>query len=255
MKNNLPNRAQKYLVESLNKGMDLDINQEYFNTLKEYYGEGLLTTKPSKPEKSKREKIKDITGADTGGYGGGGPRGKKHDNKDKADNVLFGDTEDGDWGAGAAATAYGIGKAADTIADVLDATGAQKIGDAVGLSKMLPKGGGMMGNILSGIATGAVTAIPGATSKLLRQVSDISGANWFDANLGRIGQSQMELAAQGAGKPWTPLAIPGPAQSKQNPYDPEYQAKKAKAERQEAIEAAEEQERIKKLKGLGYTIP
>lgn len=181
-------------------------------------------------------------------FGTGAPAGKKKDNKNTPDNVLFGDTEDEDWGAGAAATAYGIGKAADTVADVLDATGAQRIGDVVGLSKRLPKGGGLMGDIASGIAGGAVSAIPGATSKLLRQVSDISGANWFDANVAKIGQSQMELAAQGAGSPWTALAVPKRGQSKQKPYDPNYK-------RNQSIEAAQKADQIIKLRKKGFNIP
>jgi hypothetical protein len=179
-------------------------------------------------------------------FGAGAPKGKKKDNKEQSTNdVLFGDN---DLGAGAAATAYGIGKAADAVADVLDATGAQRIGDVVGLSKWLPKKGGMMGDIAAGIATGAVSAIPGATSKLLRQVSDISGANWFDANIAKIGQSQMELAAQGAGSPWTALAVPRRGQSKQKPYDPNYKQNKA-------IEAAQKADQILKLRKKGFKVP
>jgi len=179
-------------------------------------------------------------------FGAGAPKGKKKDNKKLSTNdVLFGDN---DLGVGAAATAYGIGKAADTVADVLDATGAQRIGDVVGLSKWLPKNKGLMGDIAAGIASGAVSAIPGATSKLLRQVSDISGANWFDANVAKIGQSQMELAAQGAGSPWTALAVPRRGQSKQKPYDPNYKQNKA-------IEKAQKADQIKKLRKKGFNIP
>jgi hypothetical protein len=179
-------------------------------------------------------------------FGAGAPKGKKKDDKELSTNdVLFGDN---DLGVGAAATAYGIGKAADTVADVLDATGAQRIGDVVGLSKWLPKGAGLMGDIAAGIASGAVSAIPGATSKLLRQVSDISGANWFDANIAKIGQSQMELAAQGAGSPWTALAVPRRGQSKQKPYDPNYKQNKA-------IEKAQKADQIKKLRKKGFNIP
>jgi hypothetical protein len=281
MTNNIPDRAQKYLIESLNRGFDQDVDQEYYCALKEYYGGGYGYDNLPSQTRDSYEKIKhESDKTDTGfwdsmignakpdkdlpkklpspGFGRGGTRGKKGEGVDKEgrpDNILFGDTEKDDWGLGHAAGAYAIGKSADTIADVLDATGAQRFGDMVGLNKLLGKNTGFFGDVVKGVASGAVSAVPGATSKLLRQVGDISGANWFDANLGNIGRSQMQLAAQGAGKPWTPLMIPSRSGGEVKEYDPEYQDKKARAQRQQAIDAAEEQERIKKYRGLGYNIP
>jgi hypothetical protein len=186
------------------------------------------------------------------GMGTGAPKGKKEEDIEKnqnADNVLFGDTEKDDWGLGHAAGAYAIGKIAGGLADTIDASGAQKFGDMVGLGKFMSKNpSGFFGDVVGGIAKGAVSAVPGVTSKLLRQVADISGANWFDANIGNIGQSQMQLAAQGAGKPWTPLVVPKQAANKVTPYDPNYQQNKY-------MGAAEKAEKITKLRKKGYNIP
>jgi hypothetical protein len=45
-------------------------------------------------------------------------------------------------------------------------------------------------------------------ASLAKQAEEISGKTWIEAQLGKIGQSQMELAAQGAGSPWTKFVIP-----------------------------------------------
>ena len=243
----LPEQAKLYLVESLN------------NKIFE--------------EKTKEKTFKSITGSDPGmGVGPPGPNGKK-----KEPNVLFGDTEDFNvMGMSlspevVATGLYGVGKAADYAADLLDASGAQKLG---GLAAKVMNASGVgnipvLGSVVGAIGSGLVSAVPGATSKLLRQVSDISGANWFDANINKIGRSTQELAAQGAGSPWTALAIPGQAKSERKPYDPNKEQddaiKRAKREdelqrfserdQDNAIRQARRQEEIKGLRSKGYIIP
>jgi hypothetical protein len=247
----LPEQAKLYLVESLNS----KIFEE---------------TKKEKPTKS-------ITGSGPGmGVGtpgpGAGPKGKK-----KEPNVLFGDTEDFNVAGVSlspelvATGLYGAGKAADFAADWLDASGAQKLG---GVAAQVMKASGVgkipvLGDVVGAMGSGLVSAIPGAASTLLRQASDISGANWFDANIKKIGRSTQELAAQGAGSPWTALAIPGQAKSERKQYDPNKEQddaiKQAKREdemqrfserdQDNAIRQARRQEEIKLLKSKGYKIP
>jgi hypothetical protein len=222
----LPEQAKLYLVESL--------NSKIF-------------------EETKKEKsAKSITGSRPGmGVGTPGPKGKK-----KEPNVLFGDTEDFNvMGMSlspevVATGLYGAGKAADYAADWLDAFGAQKLGGAA--AKAINASGvgniPVLGSVVNAIGSGLVSAIPGASSTLLRQVSDISGANWFDANIKKIGRSTQELAAQGAGSPWTALAIPGQAKSERKPYDPN-------KEQDDAIKRAKRDEEITALRSKGYKIP
>jgi hypothetical protein len=222
----LPEQAKLYLVESL--------NSKIFE------------------EKSKEKSFKSITGSDPGmGAAAPEPKGKK-----KEPNVLFGDTEDFNvMGMSlspevVATGLYGAGKAADYAANWLDAFGAQKLG-GVAATAMNASGVGkipVLGSVVGAIGSGLVSDVPGAASTLLRQVSDISGANWFDANIKKIGRSTQELAAQGAGSPWTALAIPGQAKSERKPYDPN-------KEQDDAIKQAKRNEEIAALKSKGYKIP
>lgn len=186
----LPKEASKYLLESLSKRINVNSS-----------------------DKLVEEKTKSLTkNTPSGGMGVGGPKGKKKDTETEASNVLFGDVEDEDLGMGAAAAAYGIGKGFETFADVLDVSGAEALGKTLGVA--LPKKAGFFGDIGRTLTSKAITAVPGLASKLSRQIADVSGSRWFDKNVGRIGQSAMELAAQGAGKPWTALAVPGPVKSR-----------------------------------------
>jgi hypothetical protein len=221
----LPEQAKLYLVESL--------NSKIFE------------------EKSKEKSFKSITGSDPGmGAAAPKPKGKK-----KEPNVLFGDTEDFNVAGVSlspevvATGLYGVGKAADYAANWLDAFGAQKLGGAAATA-MNASGVGkipVLGSVVGAIGSGLVSDVPGAASTLLRQVSDISGANWFDANIKKIGRSTQELAAQGAGSPWTALAIPGQAKSERKPYDPN-------KEQDDAIKQAKRNEEIAALRSKGYKI-
>lgn len=218
----LPPEASKYLVESLNKRTTTDPSNELSDALMEYT---------------------------SGGMGVGVKKGKKKDTGTKPSNVLFGDVEDEDLGLGTAAGMYGVGKAAEAGAQWLETSGMEKlVGPAAGALSSAASKIPVAGPIAAALGSGVLAAIPGAGAKLLRQVSDISGANWFDANIAKIGRSTQELAAQGAGSPWTSLAIPQTKQTK-------VQVPNLAGRKSAAIQAAKAEESAKKLRAKGYYIP
>lgn len=236
MNNFLPQHATKYLVESLNKRTTQNIKLEL--------AEALGATKTPKATTGNRS-----SASSSGGYGVGVGE-QETDTSKNFTNVLFGSKEKAVDPLVGAGLAYGVGKTATLGADILDKFGVQWLGDVAlkGAGIKLPSGKGPIGDIGRALAGKALVGIPGAVSSLLRQVGDISGAGWAEAQLGNIGRSEMELAAQGTGSPWTPFVLPGRAKGKQHGYDPNKEA-------DEAIAAAERAEKIKKLKGAGYNIP
>lgn len=167
------------------------------------------------------------TGVGSGG-GGGAPRGKKGEatGVPGATEILFGADEPDGWGAKTAAGLYLSGKAANSLARGVEKFGPQAIGALTKAGKWFPKGNNLGGDMLQAIAGGALSAIPGVAAKVLRQWGEISGANFFDANIGHIGQSAMKLSTEGGGRPWTPFVIPGQQGTKVTPYDPDYDLKK-----------------------------
>lgn len=237
MSNILPQHATKYLVESLNQRTTKNIKLELAEAL----------GAPKAP------KVPSTANKNSASFGGGYGRGvgeQETDTSKNFTNVLFGSKEKAVDPLVGAGLAYGIGKTATLGADILDKFGVQWLGDVAlkGAGIKLPTGKGPIGDIGRALAGKALVGIPGAVSSLLRQVGDISGAGWAEAQLGNIGRSEMQLAAQGAGSPWTPFVLPGRAKGKQQGYDPNKEA-------DEAIAAAERAEKIKKLKGAGYNIP
>ena len=229
MRTTLPPEAKKYLIEAFGKDPNAGI---------------AYSTEPM------------TFGGSSIQGGGGAERGKKGEatGVPGASEILFGDTEKDDLGLKTAAGAYAIGKGADTFANVLDKFGAQGLGRLLGAAKWLPRGGdgGFLKDAISAIGGGALSAIPGVASKGLRQIADISGANWFDANIGRIGASANELAAQGAGKPWTPFALPQTARTKVTPYDPDYDAKRKLKALQDTIAMGRLNKQYNKLRQGGH---
>lgn len=258
MSNFIPPNASKYLIESLNSRMLVLPSKELSDHLVEYYGGGwgtpghgqaIIDQNKNEAEEAAKEKEKRKNKMFPGGMGVGGPKGKQKDISQTPDNILFGDVGDDDLGAGTAAGMYGLGKAAEAGADWLEALGMEKlVGPAAGALSSAASKVPVVGPIASAVGGGILGAIPGAGAKFLRQVSDISGANWFDANIAKIGRSSQELAAQGAGSPWTSLAIPQTKQTKVSYPDPG----KRKAA---AIQAAKAEESAKKLRAKGYYIP
>jgi hypothetical protein len=243
--------VKNYLIEVLQMHLTSNPANEYYNTLKDYYviseaedgstranakvdamsntvdprrdppmfpgQQSVGATTQTKQKKQKKVTEKDVAG---GGSGTGGRKGidDKNDNKSMG-VILFNDQNGTDIPA--AVGLYGVGKIADTAADAIDAFGGQAVGDA--LSRFIPAGLGnvpVVGSLAKSAASKVISGIPGTASKILRQVSDISGANWFDANIANIGNSANELAAQGAGSPWTKLLVPKTSKNPLTPYDP-----------------------------------
>ena len=65
-----------------------------------------------------------------------------------------------------------------------------------------------------------------------------AGSSWFDANISKIGSNAQQLATQGAGSPWVPLATSTrKGFSPTEPEDPLAARKRAVAQRQ--LEAQE----------------
>lgn len=215
--------TKKYLLESLNKQMTEDANIEFI----------------------KQVNLSEVAG----GAGVGVPyfdaRKAKRDASDNAGDmdgsVLFGQSNINMPGA---LGVYAAGKGLKQLADFTE-YGLGSLG-AKGLSKAL----GKFANVpILGSAAQAIGSMPGQiASSMLRNLADLSGADWFDANVQNIGRSEMALAAQGAGKPWVPLQIPKPSESEGNPYDPSMQ-------RKTAIARAKEEEEAKKYRGMGYSVP
>ena len=260
---------KNYLIEALQTNLTNNPANEYYNTLKDYYviseaedgstranaevdkkdnrvypskaapvsevQQSAATATQPKPKKQKKVTEKDVAG---GGSGTGGRKGidDKNDNKSMG-GILFNDQNGTDIPA--AVGLYGVGKIADTAADAIDAFGGQAVGDA--LSRFIPAGLGnvpVVGSLAKSAASKVISGIPGTASKILRQVSDISGANWFDANIANIGNSANELAAQGAGSPWTKLLVPKTSKNPLTPYDPFKERKQKVADAQFAAKEA-----------------
>ena len=260
---------KNYLIEVLQKQLTSNPDSEYYNDLKDYYiiseaeegstranakvdamsntvdprrdqpmfpgQQSVGATTQTKQKKQKKVTDKDVAG---GGSGTGGRKGidDKNDNKSMG-GILFNDQNGTDIPA--AAALYGVGKIADTAADAIDAFGGQAVGDA--LSRFIPAGLAnvpVVGALAKSAASKVVSGIPGTASKILRQVSDISGANWFDANIANIGNSANELAAQGAGSPWTKLLVPKTSKNPLTPYDPFKERKQKVADAQFAAKEA-----------------
>jgi len=129
---------------------------------------------------------------------------------------------------------------------LLGAAGAMGAGAAAGaLGK---KGAGLLKGAAGALdRTGILGKVGGSALKYAsrgvashgKQAEELSGKTWVEAQLGKIGQSQMELAAQGAGSPWTKFVIPekkpskiiSPQERQQADYDAETErlAKQMKA--------------------------
>jgi hypothetical protein len=118
---------------------------------------------------------------------------------------------------------YGAGKALSQLAGA---------GNLVG--KMIPRSLANMPII--GTAAKFAAGLGGnLASSMLNNLADLSGANYFDANVKKMGINQVALAAQGAGKPWVPLEIP------QSTSEDD-----ASSDLSRRIKAAKEQEEAKK---------
>lgn len=142
--------------------------------------------------KKQRKKTGEELKKSSGGFGKGEPKLGKSDTGPSVSKTLFGDKEergeDEDLFDNPILKALGIG------------------GMAVGGA--LAKRG--LDTIAAGLkTTGGLGKYTGqALSSLGKQAEEISGKTWIESQLGKIGQTQMELAAQGAGSPWTKFVVP-----------------------------------------------
>ncbi len=231
MKSTLSVKTQNYLVESLNKRITCNLDREFLEA---------VTLTEATPG----------SGTGTSGSGGGtgitpitkvSPTGsaampvpgvKVRKTSLGSKSTLFGDSNINMAGA---MGMYGAGKALSGLANM-----AGSAGGLVG--SMLPRS--LTSLPIIGTAAKFAAGLPGdLAAGMLNNLADLSGANYFDANVKNMGRNQVALAAQGAGKPWVPLEIPQSTTS-----DEESAASKA-------IKAAKEAEEAKRLSGLGYKIP
>jgi hypothetical protein len=231
MKSTLSVKTQNYLIESLNKRITCNLDREFLEA---------FTLTEATPG----------SGTGTSGSGGGtgitpitkvsptgsaalpvpGVKVKKTGIGSKS--TLFGDSGIDMTGA---MGMYGAGKALSGLAGV-----ARSAGGLVG--KMLPRA--LTGLPIIGTAAKFAAGLPGdLAAGMLNNLADLSGANYFDANVKKMGINQVALAAQGAGKPWVPLEIP--QASSGDEISP----------RAKAIAAAKEAEEAKKYSSLGYSVP
>jgi hypothetical protein len=222
MKSTLSLKTQNYLIESLNKRITCDLNREFYESV-------TLTEAGGAPG----------SGTGTSGSGGGtgitpitkaSPTGSaamavpgvkvKKTSLGSSKSTLFGNSNINMAGA---MGMYGAGKALSQLA---------KAGNLVG--SMIPRSLANMPII--GTAAKFAAGLGGnMASSMLNNLADLSGANYFDANVKKMGINQVALAAQGAGKPWVPLEIP------QSTSEDD-----ASSDLSRRIKAAKEQEEAKK---------
>jgi hypothetical protein len=234
MKSSLSLKTQNYLIESLNKRITCDLNREFYESV-------ILTEAGGAPG----------SGTGTSGSGGGTgitPIGKKTSPTGSAVNPVPG-VKVRKTSLGSKSTLFG-----NSNINMAGAMGMYGAGKALsGLASMAKTAGGLVGTMLPrsltnlpiiGPAAKYAAGLPGdLAAGMLSNLADLSGANYFDANVKKMGLNQVKLAAQGAGKPWVPLEIPEP-----NEIDTE-------SPTQKAIKAAKEQEEANALRAKGYKIP
>ena len=228
MKSTLSVKTQNYLVESLNKRITCNLDREFLES---------ITLTEATPG----------SGTGTSGSGGGtgitpitkaSPTGSaamavpgtkvRKTSLGSSKSTLFGNSNINMAGA---MGMYGAGKALSQLAGA---------GNLVG--SVIPRSLANM-PIIGPAAKFAAGLGGNMASSMLNNLADLSGANYFDANVKNMGRNQVALAAQGAGKPWVPLEIP-----QSSTADEESAASKA-------IKAAKETEEAKRLSSLGYKIP
>lgn len=237
----VPEDTKKYMTELLESKIQSNKGECLFENIQEYRQKYIPETTIPYPEKFKEddEYVDQMTsfgnlktsGSNslnpTPNFGVGGGTGyrkikQNQYNQEKGlspknmTQILFGDSDDALVGG---AALYGAGSLAGWISSM----GGPSLG---------PKG---LKNIMR-------SPVGGFLQKLGGQIEDLTGKSWFDAQVGNIGQSQMRLAAQGAGSPWTPFVLPGKKRiQKANPQDIENEELGRK------IRTAELQQRAKKL--------
>ena len=237
MKSTLSVKTQNYLVESLNKRITCNLDREFL--------EAFILTEQTPGSGTGTSGSGGGTGISPTGSCGGtstSPTGsaampvpgvKVRKTGIGSKSTLFGDSSINMAGA---MGMYGAGKVLSGLAGAARSTAGGLVG------KMLPRA--LTSLPIIGTAAKFAAGLPGdLAAGMLNNLADLSGANYFDANVKKMGINQVALAAQGAGKPWVPLEIPQASSG-----DEESPIAKA-------IKAAKEAEEAKRLSALGYKLP
>lgn len=180
----------------------------------------------AKQEEQKKKSNKNLE-KNLGGFGTGGAGGKGKTTGPNPLKTILGDNQE----------IEGEEAEGNPLLDLLGVGGtvaagaaAKKLSD-IGADKLLGQFGGVGGKY----AAKALSSLGG-------QLEDLSGKTWMETQLGKIGRSQLELAAQGAGSPWTPFEIPvRKGKDFSSPYDRETADLKSKLEAQRVRDAARQQ--------------
>ena len=226
MKSTLSVKTQNYLIESLNQRITCNLDREFL--------EAFILTEAVPPTGSGGgtgiTPITKVTPSGSAALPVPGVKVKKTGIGSKS--TLFGDSGIDMTGA---MGMYGAGKALSGLASVARSTGGL-------VGKMLPRA--LTSLPIIGTAAKFAAGLPGdLAAGMLNNLADLSGANYFDANVKKMGINQVALAAQGAGKPWVPLEIPQASSGDEE------------SPTARAIKAAKEAEEVKALRSKGYSIP
>jgi hypothetical protein len=226
MKSTLSVKTQNYLIESLNQRITCNLDREFI--------EAFILTEAVPPTGSGGGTgITPITKVSpTGSAALPVPGVKVKKTGIGSKSTLFGDSGIDMTGA---MGMYGAGKVLGGLAGAARATGGL-------IGKMLPRA--VTDLPIIGTAAKFAAGLPGdLAAGMLNNLADLSGANYFDANVKKMGINQVALAAQGAGKPWVPLEIPQASSGDEE------------SPTSRAIKAAREAEEVKALRSKGYSIP
>lgn len=226
MKSTLSVKTQNYLIESLNQRITCNLDREFL--------EAFILTEAVPPTGSGGGTgITPITKVSpTGSAALPVPGVKVKKTGIGSKSTLFGDSGIDMTGA---MGMYGAGKVLGGLAGAARATGGL-------IGKMLPRA--LTSLPIIGTAAKFAAGLPGdLAAGMLNNLADLSGANYFDANVKKMGINQVALAAQGAGKPWVPLEIPQASSGDEE------------SPTSRAIKAAREAEEVKALRSKGYSIP
>ena len=226
MKSTLSVKTQNYLIESLNQRITCNLDREFL--------EAFILTEAVPPTGSGGGTgITPITKVSpTGSAALPVPGVKVKKTGIGSKSTLFGDSGIDMTGA---MGMNGAGKVLGGLAGAARATGGL-------IGKMLPRA--LTSLPIIGTAAKFAAGLPGdLAAGMLNNLADLSGANYFDANVKKMGINQVALAAQGAGKPWVPLEIPQASSGDEE------------SPTSRAIKAAREAEEVKALRSKGYSIP
>lgn len=228
MTNIIPPSTKQYLVSNLETKVN-KFPQDFVFENKKLYQEAFDPEPFKKPE---------------GGFGvGTSTEGKKRTPSTK--EILMGnqdkDEEKEDWmSSNPILQKLGIDSTA------LKVLGAGAMGVAGGaVKKALDTLGGQIKGVGAGY-TGKVVASLG------KQAEEISGKTWFERQMSKIGKSSLQLAASGAGSPWTPFEIPQKKSTElQTPEDRDEEL--AKQRREKLATRIKDVELARKAQQLGIT--